>query len=294
MQIQDKDQNMTMVDFSRTKPQFFKHSEDLSKCPTCHGNNYILKKQDYSELYGFKSNGEPFLIDVAIKCPTCNGGIKEQIRENKKASSIPMAYYDKKYNSFDWDIYRDENGKKIETQKRKMYVDDFINHFEEWEKEGKGIYIYSKMKGSGKTFLASCICNELMDKKPIRTKFVSVSNLLNIAQSGNKDSFNQYERDPIALLCNCKLLVLDDLGQKNTGTEWLSDILFRILDERLNQKLTTIITSNTMFSELNIDDRITDRINKLCYTLHIPEYCVRSKEANQEKNDFLKKRGLIQ
>lgn len=237
--------------------------------------------------------GEGVTAEYAEKCPSCNGGHVEQVQEVKKRADIPAAYYDKDYTAFNWDIYRDDKGNPVNTSEQKKYVDSFVRDYETWEEDGVGFYIYSRTKGSGKTFLSSCLCNELMEKYAIRTKFVSASNLLNIAKGADEKALDKYDRDPIGLLCNCKLLVIDDIGQKNTGGEWLTDILFRILDERTQNKRMTILTSNVKISELSFDDRIIDRINKACMLLPLPEYCVRAKESNANKIALFKKLGLM-
>lgn len=236
--------------------------------------------------------GKEMALEYAEKCPDCNGGHERNVETVKAKADIPVAFYDKKYEAFNWHIYRKDNGEEIDLSMQEKFINSFIRDFDRWEKGGLGLYIWSHTKGSGKTFLASCICNELMDLNAMRTKFVSASNLLTIAQSANRNALDQYERDPIGLLCNCKLLVIDDLGQKETGKEWMADILFRILDERMQHNLVTIITSNIKMSELSVDDRIADRINRLCYPIPLPDYCVRAKEATENKVKLLNQLGL--
>ena len=273
-------------------PHLKAYSTDLSKCPQCGGSGYVLRRMVTPESKSIY--GEDIPVEVAMECPSCNGGHDIKVESAMKIADIPQAYYDKRYNAFDWGIYTDSEGNSIDLSKQKGFVDSFLSAFDKWEAYGLGLYIWSRTKGSGKTFLASCLCNELINKYAMRTKFVSATNLLNIAQSGNKEAFNEYERDPIALLCNCKLLVIDDLGQKNSGTEWMTDILFRITDERMNKKLITIITSNIKMSELSMDDRVVDRINKMCQPIPLPDFCVRAKESNSMKVELFKELGLIQ
>ena len=211
-----------------------------------------------------------------------------------KNSNIPIVFYDKNYECFNWNIYIDSTGKVIDLSKKKNLVENFLKSFKEWNEKGLGLYIYSKTKGSGKTFLASCLCNELMELYGIKTRFISATNLLDIAQSGDKNSYDEYRREPIKLLCNCKLLVIDDIGQKQTGKEWMNEILFKIVDERMTKKLVTIYTSNIPIEELGIDERVIERINKTSFAVGLPEYNVRSKEAYSEKLNFLKNMGLLE
>lgn len=264
-----------------------KNSYDFSVCPTCKGTGWRLYEEEPEEYEGIS-------IVYAESCPTCKGGHAERVEVTKKTSNIPVVFYNKNYSSFNWNIYKDSTGNIIDMTKKRILVENFLKNFSEWNKKGLGLYIHSKTKGSGKTFLASCLCNELMELYAIKTRFVSATNLLEIAQSGDKNSFDEYKRDPIKLLCNCKLLVIDDIGQKKTGYDWMNEVLFRIVDDRMTQKLVTIYTSNLRLEELSIDDRITERINKTAYAVGLPEYNVRSKESYNEKLSFLREMGLVE
>ena len=140
----------------------------------------------------------------------------------------------------------------------------------------------------------TAICNSLMNQNAIRARFVSATELLDIAQSGDKSSEDEYKKNPIKKLCDCKLLVLDDIGMKKTGNEWMNEELFKIIDSRMTQGLVTIITSNQKPDELNVDDRIIERIQKMTVVIELPEYNVRSKEAHAKKIEFFRSVGLIE
>ena len=268
-------------------------------CPECSGTGWetipypedMEMQQRLRAVYGELGNHHPY----TIPCRRCNGGHVVKVEIAKKAAKIPSSFYDKKISDFDWNIYRDQEGREIDTSKQKMMVENFINDFAEWERDddtkGVGFYIYSGMKGSGKTMLASAICNSLISKYPMQSRFVSASQLLNIAKQS--DGSGNYERDQLSLLCNCKLLVIDDLGQKNCGSAWLEDTLFMIIDARYQQKLITIYTSNVPLQSLDFDDRIVDRIYKTSIKLSLPEYCVRAREANEQQRRIFKKYGLM-
>lgn len=262
---------------------------DFSVCPTCRGCGYVIIQKPAPLVYG-----DDRLVDFAIPCPDCNGGSANRIETAKKLSSIPESFYNKKYESFKWNIYRDEAGKEIDLSKYQKLVESFLNKYSDWKESGMGLYIFSKTKGSGKTLLSSCLCNELMELYQIRTKFVSATQLLDISQSGDKTSMDEYKREPIKLLCNCELLVIDDIGQKKSGYDWMNEILFRIIDDRMNKKLITIFTSNLEIEDLTLDDRIIERIKKISMVLRLPEFNVRSRESEEEKRKFLKDMGLLE
>lgn len=290
------------MEISQNKEQNMKKYVS-SKCPLCDGTG--IEDFQASELMEIDAERFKGIIDThielygsinhpsqgyAIPCRRCNGGYVQKVKAVQERANIPHSFYDKCIEDFDRNIYLQSNGTAQDISKMMKAVDSFITEFPKWEEQGMGLYICSGMKGSGKTFLASCICNSLIKTYPINTKFVSASELLNLSKQS--DGSGNYERDPISLLCNCKLLVIDDLGQKNCGTDWMNDVLFQIVDARYQNKLVTIYTSNVKVSKLELDDRIVDRINSRTFQMSLPEYCVRAKEANTKKLEFLKRMGI--
>lgn len=263
------------------------------KCTKCCDTGWVVDWASAAETYGYKSDGSPVQAMFAQKCPQCNGGHEQKVKHVMKRSNIPEMFKDAKYSQFNWQYYITDSNRD-DVLKLKKIVNSFVLEYKEkWENKGIGVYIWSRKKGTGKTFLASCICNELMSRNEMIAKFVPVSELLSLAQSGNKEALGEYERDPIKFLCDCKMLVLDDLGQKSTGNEWLSDILFRIIDSRMQKKLNTIITANMPIKEIRFDDRISDRLDKIMQQIPLPECQIRSKEAYKEKYELLKDIGVI-
>lgn len=259
----------------------------MDTCPKCHGGGVIIVKK--STPHSKSVYGDDRLIEYAEPCPYCNGGEKQIVQDIRERANIPATYYDASINNFKWDIYLDEKGNVVDISRQRKFVESFINDFQKWQEKGIGFYIHSKLRGTGKTFLASCICNTLMAKYKISTKFVSASELINLS----KQEVRQGEKNPIDVMCECKVLVLDDIGQKTSGEDWMNDLLFKIIEARYQNKLITIFTSNMKSNELRVDDRISSRIDKMSQNIPLPEYSFRSKEAYEEKKDFYKEMGLI-
>lgn len=276
----------------------------MANCPTCNGTGWVtyqkpsksifvpeFKNGKRTDVYIYDGQKE-CMIDYASKCPDCNGG-EAVIERTKQKAQLPASYYDAEMKDFKWDIYRDDNDKPIDMQKLQLYVESFVNDFKEWQKEGIGLYIWSGTRGSGKTYLASCICNTLIKKYGVKPKFVSAFDLINIEKGASDDKYaSRYDKDPIAELCECDVLVIDDLG-KQTSDNWTSNIVYRITNERMDKKRITIITSNTKYSNLPFDVKMTDRINKITQPIPLPEYRVRAKEANDQKRHLYERLGLM-
>lgn len=260
------------------------------RCPDCGGSGWIFFQKDGADcvIDGVACGDAGVMYDYQRRCPTCNGG-KAIVAFRKTQAQIPAAFYDVAIGDFDWTIYEDADGHKIDTTMHRKLVDSFLNHPEEYEAQGIGLYIWSNTRGCGKTFLASAICNTLIAEKHKRTLFASASDLI----AYDKESNDKYATDQIQRLCDADLLVIDDLGQQNNGNKWLEDILYRILDYRMQRKMLTIVTSNMALERLPFDDRITDRLEKMTYKLPLPDFCVRTRESNQKKRELMKRLGII-
>ena len=132
---------------------------------------------------------------------------------------------------------------------------------------GHGIYLFGD-KGTGKTHLTACIANELL-KKCVP---VLLTNLFEISKS-LKSTFGKgstsTEKTVIERLSSVDFLFLDDIGTeifiKNSDDTWLQTVLFDIINERYNQGLPTVFSSNYSLNELvnlrGISEKTVDRIS---------------------------------
>jgi DNA replication protein DnaC len=196
----------------------------------------------------------------------------------KVRAMIPYEFIGKKPKDFDWNLYG------CDTDIQKRIANGFIINFDKCEKKGKGLYIYSKTRGSGKTLLASCLVNQLIDTRPINAKFINVLDLIELTKKGFKHESSSEELEGIF---NTRLLVLDDLGVQ-MNKEWSETVLYRLINHRKTNKLVTIFTSNIPVNELKTDDRIPDRIFEITVPLNIPEVAIRNMKAKDENAEFIK------
>lgn len=272
--------------------------ESSTACEYCNGTGWFMFEQpvaDYCRENGIPNiyGSKEFSINVSKRCPYCQGGPIGRAKEVKKTADIPMTFYDKRLSDFDWNIYIKEDGTLTNTSGSQRGVKAFIEQFDKWEEKNMCLYIYSTTKGSGKTFLASCICNELMYARAIKTRFVNASRLIDIALSGDKNSFDEYKRNPMKLLYECKFLAIDDIGQKSLRSEMYEDILYKLLDYRMIHNRMTMFTSNVAQDQLPLDERTVDRISKMSFPMRLPEICVRDKEMRNNRRDLQVELGWI-
>lgn len=203
---------------------------------------------------------------------------KEESEFRKVRSMIPFNFMGLKGKDFNWDVY----GKDV--NKAKKYVNNFILKFEQFRKNGMGLYIYSNTKGSGKTMLSCCILNEISDRYPVSVKFINVLDLLEMTKQGYKGD----EPEELKPLYTVSVLVIDDIGVQ-MSKEWVNTVFYRLINTRYTDRLITVYTSNTATSALKMDERIVDRIESTTYFVELPEVPVRHMKQEQEKAKIFNK-----
>lgn len=111
--------------------------------------------------------------------------------------------------------------------------------------------------GNGKSHLAAAVAHEVQ-RKGHTVVFQTLPELLErIRGSFNDKQFKETEKDIMTALQSCSLLVLDDVGAEKVS-DWVQDVLFRIVDGRYRQRRPIFYTTNLKPSELK--DRVGPRI----------------------------------
>jgi len=117
--------------------------------------------------------------------------------------------------------------------------------------------------GTGKTFLANCICNYLTKHNYTVLSFNLGSYLRTL-----KDDFSQ-ETIFLKAVEDVDMLFLDDLGSEKVSDEWGKEKIFAIIDARYRAAKPILITTNLdifelrEFLEFRKSDKILDRINQM-------------------------------
>lgn len=149
----------------------------------------------------------------------------------------------------------------------------YCDNFEKFRNEGRGLLLWNPQSGSGKSWIAAAIVNELCSRG-IFCRMTSFGRIL----GDLKGTFN--ERDYIDRLMSFSLLVLDDLGAERS-TPYAAGIVYDIINARVNSGKPMIITTNLTIDEIKRPGndntmRIYSRILKCCHPIHI-EGCDRRK-----------------
>lgn len=198
---------------------------------------------------------------------------RRALEKRFKNARIPPALTRFTFETFDFKYYSKECCDRIKaisyfSSARIAYqaAQDFVKKF--LTNPNTDGLLFTGQVGSGKTFLACCIVNALL-QKGATPLFVVVPDLLDeIRYTYDSSSQNKpelTEKDLTESAREASLLVLDDLGAHNY-TDWSRNKLYSIINYRLNFSLPTIITTNLDLEELGeaVGKRTTSRLLQMC------------------------------
>lgn len=201
-------------------------------------------------------------------------------------ADIPDGFKDVRISNFDETVYKDANSQnKIHTAVKAIKY--WLNNFVSMQDRGMGLYLYSDIKGSGKTRMAVSIANELIYGKKIQVKFSTSLQILNeIKASWDRQIRECSESKLLNFLCTSEILIIDDFGTEQ-AKDWIGERFYQIINSRYVDKKITIFTSNSRLDLLKYDDRITNRIKERTFQIPFPEESVRDIIAMQNMRELV-------
>jgi DNA replication protein DnaC len=139
--------------------------------------------------------------------------------------------------------FEHDNGRNPQTETARFYVESW----ETMQAENIG-YLFWGGVGTGKSYLAACIANALMEKEVAvcMTNFATILGDLAASFEGR----NEY----ISRLCSYPLLILDDFGMER-GTEYGLEQVYSVIDSRYRSGKPLIATTNLTLEELQHPQR---------------------------------------
>jgi DNA replication protein DnaC len=147
---------------------------------------------------------------------------------------------------------------------------NFVKNFKELSKDNNGLIFHGNV-GTGKTYLAACIANKIIEDYQIRVKMRNIPQIINDIEKGGFDiDKNDYYRK----LSSVSLLILDDFGIER-NTEYVNEMVYQIINTRYESKKPTIISTNIplgliMEGSNDIDkERIYSRLREMCIPVKI-------------------------
>ena len=117
----------------------------------------------------------------------------------------------------------------------------YVEQWQTMRAENLGLFLWGGV-GTGKSFLAGCIANALIEQEvPVHmTNFARILNELNSSFSGRNEVVDK--------LCCYPLLVIDDFGMER-GTEYALEQVYNIADSRYRSQKPLIVTTNLTLDE---------------------------------------------
>lgn len=203
--------------------------EIWSRCPAC-----AKERQDKEDAYHLREKIE------ALQRRIGHAGVPERFRDRTLAS----------YHA---------SGKG--QQSALAFATAFAANFGTDNAVGRGAVFVGK-PGTGKTHLAIGIAIDLMERGHSAMFTTTLRAIRRVKETWGKGS-SEIESAAIAAIVFPELLILDEVGiQFGSDTEKL--ILFDVLNERYEQRKSTLMLSNLTSSEVKdyLGDRIFDRMRE--------------------------------
>lgn len=209
---------------------------------------------------------------------------EEQEKKRQRIERLRMQGFDKaEFRAF---TFENDDGKAQRiTKAARIYCE----RFEQFKADGKGLMLFGNT-GTGKTFTAACIANEIIDRgiSVLMTNFSRIVNKIQNGFGGRQeyiDSLNSFE-----------LLILDDLATER-NTEFVNEIVYQIIDGRYRANLPMIVTTNITVDEMMNEPstarkRIYSRILEKCHPIEVAGEDRRKQTFMKNLDDINKILGL--
>lgn len=207
--------------------------------------------------------GRDRLRPIACQCQNDERRNREEAEKTQKryeaAMTLPIcSIHD--YRIKDWTFSSDDGNSPEITKKARRYVE----HWDKVKEKGAGLLLLGGV-GTGKSFMAACIANALMEHR-VPVLYTSFGKLIR-AVTNYTDDKNRY----LQSLNRFDLLVLDDLGAERQSSFAMEQV-FEVIDGRVKAGLPMIVSTNLTLPELSRPSdmgyaRIYDRILSVCVPL---------------------------
>ena len=242
--------------------EYIHEGNGLVYCGNCH-----TPRQNRLEV-----NGVLFEPRCMCKCQTEEYERQEQERKQReflemiaKNRSVGLTDPELRKHTFENDL--GYNSKQMDMARK------YVRNWAEFRSKSMGLLLWGDV-GTGKSFIAGCIANALLDEgvAVMMTNFTRLLNKLTDMYSGDRNTY-------INSLNAFPLLIIDDLGVER-NSEFAREQVFNIIDSRYRSQLPMIVTTNLTLEELKqpadlARARIYDRVLERCVPIRVNEQNIR-------------------
>lgn len=160
---------------------------------------------------------------------------------------------------------------------------NYANEYGSYLASGIGLLLHGKV-GAGKSYLAACIANELIDQGYL-VKYSTLTTMVNEMNATFED-----KADYLYKLNRYDLIIIDDFGTER-NTEFMNEQAYSVINARYESGKPMVITTNLSGEELNhpptIDTaRLFDRILEVCHPVEVKGTSRRRKSARDKYNEI--------
>lgn len=271
-EINDEISSMSL----KTIKSLLENNNDDSSLKEFRQNLKLLKSEKQALLT--KNGFPPDYLDMHYKCKDCHdtGYIDNRKCHCFKKAEIDILYNQsnirevlsyENFDNFNIDYFNntDVDSATGKTPKANMNAvlnicRDFVNNFQNKDRKYSNLLFFGKT-GVGKTYLTNCIAKELIEKTS-SVIYLSAINLFDILSRAEFER-NDDAKNKASQILECDLLIIDDLGTELYNS-FTNSALFNIINERLLNSKSVIISTNLVFSELmeRYSERLTSRLAK--------------------------------
>lgn len=225
-------------------------------CGKCH-----TPKQVLMSLPVLTGTDTPQPLPVACKCQqeaderTENERRAAEFQRSIEARWRACGAHDREL--LKWRFSDDGGGQEKTMEVCRRYCERWGEMFD----KNIGVLLFGPV-GTGKSFAASCICNELLERR-VSVAATSFARVLNVLQS-----YFAGRQEVLDRLGRFQLLFIDDLGAER-GSEFSLEQVFAAIDSRYRAQKPVVITTNLTLKQLENPEnmayaRIFDRVLEMC------------------------------
>lgn len=234
----------------------YRNEDGLLMCGKCHTQK---------ECILHKSDGTTRTVRCACECSVAQNA--REAEEKRKRDRLQYLDSMRRTGFPDAEMREWTFAKSDHTDQRNENIASrYVANFDAMREQGTGLLLCGQV-GTGKSFLAACIANELISQGTpcLMTNFSRIISRVSEKFGGDQkylDDLNRFD-----------LLIIDDLGAER-DTEFTWEKVMNVIDARYRAGLPLIITTNLGPKDFTDRDdirrqRVFSRLKEMCVCLEV-------------------------